>query len=103
MGKTYRHICISSIPCDYVLSLPHTKSDAAPNGADRVFWRGGYKDFAPTELVHGPYRIGAEDRLTIFNRPVRFCVREILRGGHPGLKPWAVMYSRFRLRPIAPF
>jgi len=51
MGKTYRHICISSIPCDYVLSLPHTKSDAAPNGADRVFWRGGYKDFAPTELV----------------------------------------------------
>jgi hypothetical protein len=68
-----------------------------------VSGRTGYKDFAPTELVHGPYRIGAEDRLTIFNRPVRFCVREILRGGHPGLKPWAVMYSRFRLRPIAPF
>jgi fermentation-respiration switch protein FrsA (DUF1100 family) len=24
-------------------------------------------------------------------------------GGHPGLKPWAVMYSRFRLRPISAF
>ena len=28
------------------------KPDAAPNGAKRVLSNRGYKDFAPTELVH---------------------------------------------------
>jgi hypothetical protein len=42
LGATYKQ--------DVCLRWSRPKPDAAPNGAERVLFNRGYKDFAPTEL-----------------------------------------------------
>jgi primosomal protein N'' len=38
------------------LSTRTTRLDVAPNGASRILWHDGYKDYAPTELGQGMVR-----------------------------------------------